>query len=141
MQTQKTAETGWHAPAGLLVYENGICLGPADQLLSRLLGSVRAAILLSCETDSPMGKPTGVCTRKSATVIDWRILSRFAAAEVQDFSNFKQLLNRQRPKQEEEKTGTLSNPHFSDYGEKLQIQNRTRRADALGTFTGVYDLD
>ncbi len=46
-------------------------LGPANQLLSRLLGGVCAAILLSCETDSPMG----VCTPKSATVIDWRILT------------------------------------------------------------------
>ncbi len=34
-------------------------LRPADQLLSRLLGGVRAAILLSCETDSPMGQAHG----------------------------------------------------------------------------------
>ncbi len=55
---------------------------------------------ISCETDSPMGRahgglyakecdtvaarlihpwgePMGVCTQKSATVIDWRILTRF----------------------------------------------------------------
>ncbi len=39
--------------------ERSLKLGPADQWLSRLLGGVRAAILLSCETDSPMGRAHG----------------------------------------------------------------------------------
>ncbi len=34
-------------------------LGPANQLLSCLLGGRRAAILLRCETDSPMGRAHG----------------------------------------------------------------------------------
>ncbi len=42
-----------------LVGTIALFLGPADQWLSRLLGGVRAAILLSCETDSPMGRAHG----------------------------------------------------------------------------------
>ncbi len=59
----------------------------------------------------PWDEPMGVCTRKSATVIDWRILTHLAAAEAQDFSNLTQLLSRKRRKQKEEKIGTLINPH------------------------------